>query len=855
MLTQDLRYAFRTFVQNPAFAAVAILSLALGIGANTAIFSVVDAVLLKWLPVSSPQELVILARNPKQPSVGFNYPDYEYIRDHNQAFSGVLVYGGGGNGFSLTVPGEGAHGASQLVPSILVSGNYFDVLGVKPAIGRLFTPDDNKTPGAHPVAILGYDFWKTRFSSDPKILGRKITVNGAPFSVIGVTRQGFTGAQIGTTPALYLPIMMLQQVNANARNWNSRHYWWLTPIARLKPGVNMQQATAEADVLFKQIDQNDPERRPTPTYDKEREIRNRPVLLPGSGGYSNLRNRFSKPLIVLLVVVGLVLLIACANVANLLLARAASRQKEIAIRVAIGAGRRRLISQLVTEAVVLSILGGLAGMAFAYWSVKVLLGLLPQGTFPVDLNLSPDLRLLAFSFGVSLLTGLLCGILPALRATRPDVVTALKNDTSAAGTVLSRFGLARLDLRKSLVVVQVALSLLLLVGAGLFVRSLENLRNIDPGFLRENVLMVGTGAGNIGYKGQRIRTFEERLRDAAARLPGVRVASLAMITPLQGSRWNGDVSIQGYQWKPDEKPYLDMNAVGPGYFETLGIPLLEGRDFTDRDDPAVSPDPREKPLPPGQSPPEPPGPPKVAIVNQAMERRFFPNESALGKRFSNSDKFKMEDSFEIVGVVRDTRYFGLKDKVESMIYFPIWRQGAGDRTLCIRSASDPKHLFEAVRREVRNLDSAIPVLNTITMDQQVNNNVSQERLIATLSGFFGVLALLLAAVGLYGLMAHTATRRTREIGIRMALGAPRTNVLWLILRDGIVLVTLGAIIGIPAAIALTRFVASFLYGLTARDPATMILATVILAAVTALASFLPARRASKVDPMIALRYE
>jgi putative ABC transport system permease protein len=855
MLTQDLRYAFRTFVQNPAFAAVAILSLALGIGANTAIFSVVDAVLLKWLPVSSPQELVIVARNPKQPSVGLNYPDYEYIRDHNKAFSGVLVYGGGGSGFSLTVPDEGAQGTSQLVPSILVSGNYFDVLGVKPAIGRLFTPDDNKTAGAHPVAILSYDFWKTRFGGDSRILGRKITVNGSPFSIIGVTRQGFTGAQIGTTPALYLPVMMLQQVNANARNWNSRHYWWLTPIARLKPGVSLQQATAEAEVLFKQIDQNDPERRPTPTYDKEREIRNRAIILPGSGGYSNLRNRFSKPLIVLLVVVGLVLLIACANVANLLLARAASRQKEIAIRVAIGAGRRRLISQLVTEAVVLSVLGGLAGMAFAYWSVKVLLGLLPQGTFPINLNLSPDLRLLAFSFGVSLLTGLLCGILPALRATRPDVVTALKNDSSAAGTVLSRFGLARLDLRKSLVVVQVALSLLLLVGAGLFVRSLENLRDIDPGFLRENVLMVGTGAGSIGYKGQRIRTFEERLRDAAARLPGVRVASLAMITPLQGSRWNGDVSIQGYQWKPDEKPYLDMNAVSAGYFETLGIPIIEGRDFTDRDNPAVSADPREKPLPPGEKPPEPPGPPKVAIVNQAMAKRFFPNESALGKRFSNSDKFKLEDSFEIVGVVRDTRYFGLKENVESMIYFPIWQQGAGDRMLCIRSASDPRQLYDAIRREVRNLDSAIPVLNTFTMDEQVNNNVSQERLIATLSGFFGVLALLLAAVGLYGLMAHTATRRTREIGIRMALGAPRTTVLWLILRDGILLVAIGAIIGVPIAISLTRFVASFLYGLTARDPATIVFSTLLLALVTALASFLPARRASKVDPMIALRYE
>ncbi|HYL76234.1 MAG TPA: ABC transporter permease, partial [Bryobacteraceae bacterium] len=762
-LLQDLRYAFRVIGQNPGFAAVAVLSLALGIGANTAIFSIVDAVMLKWLPVSSPQELVVIARNPEKPSVGFNYPDYEYIRDHNHVFAGVVVSGGGG-ALSMTVPDEGSHAGSQLVQGFLVSGNFFEVLGVKPAIGRLFTAEDNKTAGAHPYAILSYGFWKSRFGAEANVLGRKITLNGSPFTIVGVSRQGFTGPQVGSSPSIFLPIMMLQQVSANARNWNSRHYWWLTPLARLKPGVNVQNATAEADVLFKQIEQNDPERTPTPTYDKDRERRNRAVLLPGSGGYSNLRNRLSKPLAVLGVVVGLVLLIACANVANLLLARAASRQKEIAIRVAIGAGRLRLISQLVTEALILSVLGGIAGLAFAYWSVKVLLGLMPQDTFPISLSLSPDFRLLGFSFGVSLLTGFICGIVPALRATRPDVVSSLKNDASASGSALSRFGLGRLDLRKTLVVVQVALSLLLLVGAGLFVRSLENLRDLDPGFLRENVLLVRTSAGSIGYKGQRMRTFEERLREAAARLPGVRVASLARITPLEGSRWNGDIAVQGYQWRPDERPYVNMNAVSGGYFETLGIPILQGRDFTDRDNPPVTPDPPDKSIPPGQKIPVPSGPAKVAIVNQAMAKKFFPNESAIGKRFSNSDKFKFEDSFEIVGVVKDTRYFGLREPIESMVYFPNWRQSAGDRMLCLRSTADAKRLIDGVRHEVRNLDSAIPVLQTITMDQQVNNNVSQERLIATLCSFFGGLALLLAAVGLYGLMAHTATRRTREIG-------------------------------------------------------------------------------------------
>ncbi len=574
MLLQDINHSLRVLLKNPGFAAVAILSLALGIGANTAIFSIVDAVLLKWLPVSSPQELVVVGRNPKDPGVGFNYPDYEYIRDHNHVFSGVMVAGGGG-ALSMTVPDEGSHGASQLIQGSLVSGNYFSVLGVMPAMGRLFTPEDNKTPGAHPIAILSYNFWKTRFASDPRVLGRRITLNGSSFTVIGVTREGFTGTNIGNSPAVFLPVMMLQQVNANARNWNSRHYWWLTPIARLKPGVSVQKATADVDVLYQQIEQNDPERRPVPEFEKkEHELRNRAVLLPGNGGYSYLRNRFSKPLAVLGAVVGLVLLIACANVANLLLARAASRRKEIAIRVAIGAGRWRLVSQLVTEAVILAVIGGLAGLAFAYWSVRVLLSLLPTETFPTDLHLTPDLRLLGFAFGVSVLTGLICGIVPAIKATRPDVIAALKSDFTP------RF--ARLDLRKALVVAQVALSLLLLVGAGLFVRSLENLRTLDPGFLRENVLMVQTSAGSIGYKGQRIRNFEDRLLAAASRLPGVRVASLAALTPLGNSRWNSGIVVQGHPWKPDEKPYLDFNAVSPHYFETMGIPILMGRDFSDQ---------------------------------------------------------------------------------------------------------------------------------------------------------------------------------------------------------------------------------------------------------------------------------
>ena len=853
-VSQDARYAIRVLAQNPGFAAVAVLSLALGIGANTAIFSLVDAVLLKWLPVRSPQELVVIARNPAKPSVGFCNPDYEYFRDHNRVYSGVIAYSGG-RATGMSVPDESAHGETQLVSNALVSGNYFEVLGVRPSLGRLFSPDDNRTPNAHPVAVLSYDFWQRRFGGDKSVLGKRITLNGSLFTIVGVSRSGFTGTSVGTPFDVYVPIMELGAVNRNAREWNSRHWWWLTVIGRLKPGVSLQQATAEADVTFRQIEQNDPEFKPAPSFDKDRDIRNRAAILPGNQGYSNLRNRISKPLVVLVIVVGLVLLIACANVANLLLARAASRQKEIAIRLAVGASRGRLVSQLLTETVILSLLGGCAGLAFAFWGVRILMGFMPQQAIPIDLDVSPDVRLLGFSFAVSLLTGILCGLAPALKATRPDVASTLKNDSTASGTFLSRLGLARLDLRKSLVVGQVALSLLLLIGAGLFVKSLENLRDLDPGFTRENILVVGTNPGQSGYQGQRLRRFYDELLANTRPLPGVRTASLANITPLGGSRWNSNVGIQGYQWKPAEKPYLDMNAVTAKYFETMGIPILLGRDFRDEDNPAVTSEPPDH-FVRGPSADEKVGPRRVAIINESMAKRFFGTENPVGRRFSlNGTVFKMEDSYEIVGVVKDVKYFGLREATESMIYIPTWRQGSGERALCIRTASDPAKLIAAVRRQVRNLDSGVAVVNAMSMEQQFDNNLAQERIVATLCSFFGALALLLSAVGLYGIMAHAVTRRTREIGIRMALGARRGNVLWLVLRDAILLVMAGALIGVPLAFATTRFVESFLYGLTARDPVIMLAASALLSLVTVLASYLPARRATQVDPINALRYE
>lgn len=846
-LLQDARYAIRILSKNPGFAAVAVLSLALGIGANTAIFTFIDAILLRSLPVQDPERLVVLARDPDRPVTSFNYPDYEYVRDHNKSFSGVIASSMGGSPAAMTVAGEGGNAAPELAVPTLVSGNYFEVLGVTPAVGRVFTPADNKTPGGHPIAVLGYDFWRRRFGGDPRAVGKNITLNGSAFAIIGVARSGFSGASIGMRPDLYLPIMMLSSVQHNFDRWNTRNFWWLSVFGRLKPDVSREAAIPEMDLLWKQILANDPERRPVKDFEKkEYEKRNRGTLLNGSGGYSFLRGSVQKPLTVLMIVVAMVLLIACANVANLLLARAASRQREIAIRLAVGAGRSRLISQLVIETLVVSALGGLLGLLFAWWGVRGLAGFLPHRVLPVQLDLSPDVRILTFSFVISILAGLVCSIVPAIQATRPSLTAALKNEITAIGRI-------RFDIRRALVVGQVAMSLLLLIGAGLFIRSLQNLRSLDTGFERDSVLLVSVNPNQSGYKGQRLRNFYDRLLERSQQMPGVRAASLAAITPLGGMRWNNDVVVEGRPWKPEEKPYIDFNAVSSNYFETFGIPIVAGRAFRPEDNPAFTPDPKPRNGPPDDDAFQPPA--GVAIINETMAKRFFPNESPLGHRIGYGSTYKAQKSFEIVGVAKDTRYYDLREPVEKMIYVPMWRLGAGGTALCIRTSANPAQLVSAVRREVANIDPTIPILQTQTLEDQFNNTIAQERVVTTLCGFFGVLAVLLAAIGLYGVMAHAVTRRYREIGIRVALGAKPGMVLWLVLRETVWMIGIGACIGLPAAFALTRLVSSLLYGLTPQDPLSIAIATITLMAVTALAGYIPARRATRVDPMIALRYE
>jgi predicted permease len=848
---QDIRYALRMLRQAPLFTAVAVASLALGIGANTAIFTLTDAILLRWLPVQNPQELVVLGRNPVRPQYSYNYPDYRHVRDHAKSYSGVIAFSGGGRPISFALPGRAD--AQQLVALCMVSGNYFEVLGVPPALGRVFNTADNEKEGAHPFVVISHGFWKRAFAEDTGVVGRDVLLNGRRFQIVGVAREGFTGASVGFAPDLYAPIVMFRSFSPSASYWNTRMQWWLTVMGRLKPGVTQARAEAELNVLWQQILANDPRRRPVATWDKEYKINNTAVVQSGSTGQSYMRNQATKPLTVLMITVALVLVIACANVANLQLARGLARRREIAVRLAIGAGRGRLMSQLLTESITLSVLGGLAGLAVAWIGVRVLVGFLPRfGPFALQLDLSPDLRLLGFAFGLSVVTGILSGLAPALRATRPDVAPALKTDatTSSGGRT------PVWDLRRTLVSFQVALSLLLLTGAGLFVRTLANLKNLDPGMNRENLLLVDNSVGQLGYDPQRERVFNERLREDVQRLPGVRAAATAAITPLSGSRWNNNVQIEGYRWRPEEPPHVDMNAVTPRYFEAAGIPIVLGRDFREGENLTVLPKRPDPPPDPRVEQPDIPGPPRVAIVNEAFVRKFFGTQSPIGRRLSMGEKWNAAKTYEIVGVVRDARYFDLRKSVEPMIYQPMYREpNNGTGALVVRTTGDPEKLIQQIRRRVGEIDAAVSVTDTRTMVENLNRTLMQERFIATLGSFFGAVALLLAAIGLYGVMSQSVTRRTREIGIRMALGAEARRVLWLVLRDALSMVVIGAVVGGGVALAVTRYAESLLYGIKPQDPVTLITTVVLLLAVTALAGFVPARRATRVQPMFALRHE
>jgi putative ABC transport system permease protein len=831
-LRQDLRFAIRTLAKSPGFTLIVVLTLALGIGANTAIFTLTDQVMLRALPVREPDRLVLLdgpgafsgsSHNHSDSLTPLSHPMFEHLRDQNTVFAGVLA-----NYTALVHLTVGSQ--TDNVNGDLVSGTFFDVLGVKAAVGRLFTAEDDRTPGAHPVVVLGHGFWTRRFAADPKIVGQAVSVNSHPMTVIGVAGPGFHGVEVGESVDVYVPIMMQAQVLPTWRrglgDWRTR---WLTVMARLKDGVSVESARAGIDGLYAQLLQEDLQNSDI----KSERVRKAFVakklgLLPGGRGTSGLRDQSKTPLLVLMGMVGLVLLIACANVANLLLARASSRQREIAVRLALGARRGRLVRQLLAESFVLSVLGGAVGIVFAAWTGDLLIRALPIDNATRIFSVEPNLRVGLFAFGLSLLTGLVFGLVPAFQSTRPALASTLKNES---GSVMGGTGAFRF--RKGLVVAQVALSLLLLIGAGLFTRSLINLRSLHPGFETERLLAFSVDPSLNGYDLKRRFALFEELQQELGAEPGVRLVSMASEALMTNSNSSSTVAVKGYEAKEGENMNPNFNGVGPEFFATLGIPVVAGREFTSADRMDAPP---------------------VAVVNETFARYFFGEKDPLGRTFALGREKDKE--ITIVGVAKDGKSASLREEPLRFVYLPYAQEtGVGQLTFYVRSTVPPESLGPRVRQVVQRVDSTLPVTELKTMSMQIRESLFVERMVATLSAAFGFLATLLAALGLYGVMSYAVSLRTREIGVRVALGAERGTVLRMVLKDVAVLALIGVAVGLPSGYGLGRLVESQLFGLTARDPLTFVVATATLLLAAFLAGYFPAARATRVDPMIALRYE
>jgi predicted permease len=837
---QDIRFSLRTLKKSPVLTAVAVLSLGLGIGANTAIFTLLDQLLLRLLPVDHPEQLVLLTRHGGNygSNWGMNamsYPMYDEIRRHNQVFTDMFCrfpYD-----FSLT-----AGGRTERVSGELVSGTYFPVLGVKAVIGRTIREEDDDKPNAHPVAVLSYDYWQTRFGGSRSVLGSTILLNGHNYTVIGVSQPGFDGVALGHISQVFVPVMMKEWVTPLWNGLKDRRWSWVNAFGRLKPGITREQAQASLAPYYHsllEMEVKEPAFRNASPFERQRFVKGTLEALPGSQGQSYVRQMIAKPLWVLMALTVGVLLIACANVAGLLVARAAARQREIAVRLSLGASRLVLIRQLLVESLLLAGAGGLAGLALASWSDRLLTTFLPPDTAQLHISTTPDLRILLFTFAVCVITGILFGLAPALQATRPDVAPALKDE---AGAVISG---GHVRLRKTLVAVQVALSVLLLAGAGLFIRSLKNLRDMGPGFNTGKLISFEVDPSLNGYTSERTKSFYRLLTERLSGAPGVQSVALAAVRILEFNEWDSSLTVEGYNAKQGENVYAYMNSVSPGYFATLGVPILAGRDFTDRDTNVVKHGDGDDNFVPDK-----------VIVNEMFVKKYFNGRNPIGLHVGYGTDPGTKTDMEIIGVVQDIKYTSLRDKIPQQMFQPyLADRHLGGMTVYVRSALNPEQLFGEIRAQVHDLDPNLPVFGMRTMDEQVANSLMLERLVASLSTVFGVLAAILAAIGLYGVMAFTVTRRTREIGIRSALGASRGHVIWMVMREVLVLLAAGAVVGVGAALALGKLVQSQLFGVAATDPVSLAVAAFGLATVAAAAGYIPALRASRIDPIRALRYE
>jgi predicted permease len=833
----DLRYSVRVLAKSPVFTLVAVGSLALGIGANTAIISLMNVVMLRSLPVEEPSQLVLFGHGrvvgstnslPNDSTDLYSYPFYRSFSQKNAGFSGVAATDSVEFAMHGSLTGAGRVGSgSEMLHAVLVSGTYFSVLGVNPERGRMLDDADDRAPGAGAVAVASYSWWQ-RHGSNPGIVGKVVHIEGTDYTIVGVAPQSFFGTTVGESPDFWIPLSMEKEISPGWNDLDNKWFQSLYLIARLKPGVSTQLATANTNLVFKQylrseyLDQS-------PSQKDLSDVEHAQIELTSAArGLSRLRVEFSLPLEILTAIAGIVLLVACANLANLLLARGASRSREFAMRMAIGATRSRVIRQLLTESFVLALLGAGLGVGAAWKASHLLLTMATTSPQVAAMDVSPDLRVLAFTLALTAFTALLFGMVPAIRATRLDLTGSLKQGRGIAAPS------ARISLARGLIVAQIALSLVLLAGASLFLRSLEKLTKVDTGFNRQNVLIfsLDEGAAEIPVDA-RLVNLQQQIEDRVQAVPGVHAASFSCFSFNQGI-WSNDVSVQGVPRTPENSQDVLFNVVGKGFFSTRSLPIVSGRGFDATDKTSSH---------------------KVAIINQTMASRFFPGSSPIGRHFGMGDDPSHSGDIEIIGVAKNAKYVALQESPEAAVYFPYPQHVQYLFNFEVRYTGDEAQMTAAVRRAIAEANPNVLISYVTTLTEEVDGSTANQRLIAHLSSFFGLLAAFLVCIGIYGLLSYAVSRRTSEIGVRMALGAKRSNVLWLILREILVLAAIGVALGVPVALEGNHLVAKLVYGLSPADPVSLFAAVGMLVVIAVLAGYLPARKASLVEPTVALRCE